>query len=105
VRDLETMLALGPDTAWTPPVLTTIATTGRGVDELAEAIRRHRAFLTETGERLIRRRRAAARQLAAAIRLEAEDTIDTIGLDDVVAQVASGTVDPWTASVRLLAGK
>ena len=104
-RDLESMIATGPPAAWTPPVLMTTATVGTGVEELGQAIRDHRSHLEASGSRSARRRRAAARQLAAAIRLEAEETVDTAGLDDVVTQVAERSVDPWTAATRLLAGK
>jgi LAO/AO transport system kinase len=35
--------------AWQPPILRTVALDGRGVDELAKAIARHRAYLANSG--------------------------------------------------------
>ena len=105
VRDLEGMVAMGPSTSWVPPVLMTTATTGAGVEELRRAIGEHRRHLEATGERRERRTRAAARQLAAAVRLEAESTAETDGMGDIVAQVADRSIDPWTAAAALLAGK
>lgn len=111
VRDLEAMVALGSertpgsDRGWTPPVVTTTATDGTGVDELVDAIERHRSHLVESGERVGRRRVAAARQLAAAVRLEAEGAGGTADMDDLVAMVAMRQIDPWSAAVALLSKK
>ena len=56
VKDLETMLALGPLPEWIPPIVQTVATSGEGVDRLWDAVSAHRRFLVETGA-LERRRR------------------------------------------------
>jgi len=54
------MLDLGPaahdPSRWRAPIVTTTATDGTGVAELAGAIDRHRAWMTENGE--LDRRRA-----------------------------------------------
>ena len=104
-RDLEAMIAIGPDRGWTPPVVMTTATDGSGVGELVEAVERHRRYLVESGERDHRRRRSAVRQLAAAVRLEAGDASDSTDVDDVVERVAKRQVDPWSAAVGLLRNK
>src|ERR671919_1292566 len=41
-RDLQHMLHMGPELEWTPPIVQTTATTGDGVDDLWEAVERHR---------------------------------------------------------------
>ncbi len=109
VRDLEAMVSLGdgqgPGRAWTPPVIATTATDGSGVDALVDAINRHRRYLVDSEERTVRRRIAAARQLAAAVRLEAEGAEDAGDLDDLVAQVATRQIDPWRAAAALIARK
>lgn len=109
VRDLEAMVSLGdgqgPGRAWTPPVIATTATDGSGVDALVDAINRHRRYLVDSEERTVRRRIAAARQLAAAVRLEAEGAEDAGDLDDLVAQVATRQIDPWRAAAALIAKK
>jgi LAO/AO transport system kinase len=38
------------DPGWTPPVLSTIATTGSGVEEVFQAILRHGDYLRQSGE-------------------------------------------------------
>jgi LAO/AO transport system kinase len=46
--------------AWEIPVLTTVAQTGEGVEDLLQAILAHRAFLEESGTLLVRREARAA---------------------------------------------
>jgi LAO/AO transport system kinase len=41
---------------WRPPIISTIATTGEGIPELAEAIEEHRQFLIHSGEKTRRER-------------------------------------------------
>jgi GTPase len=55
-RDVAFTIHLRPKGSWTPPVLTTVATTGTGVNEVIEALDRHRAYLSESGELAARRR-------------------------------------------------
>jgi LAO/AO transport system kinase len=58
-RDLEYMLDLGPDahdpSRWRAPIVSTTATDGTGIDDLAREIQRHRGWITDHGE-LDRRR-------------------------------------------------
>jgi LAO/AO transport system kinase len=103
VRDLETMIGLGPPMAWTPPVVATVATDGSGVADLAGAIRSHRDYLQVSGERTRRRRRRAARELAAAVRMAAEATVGVLDApEDLVTRIAAHEVDPWTAADALV---
>jgi LAO/AO transport system kinase len=102
VRDLESMIAIGPDRPWTPPVVRTIATDGQGIDDLHSAILDHRRYLDESGDRHRRRRIRAARELAAAVRREVEATVDISGDDALVARIAAHTLDPWTAAASLV---
>src|SRR5437016_2873566 len=56
-RDLEFMLHLSsPEDGWTPPIVSTVASAGDGVDDLWKAVNDHRAFLSEHG--LLEKRRA-----------------------------------------------
>ena len=50
VGDLESMLSLRTGSEWRPPVVQTIATEGRGANELWSAIQRHSAWSYESGE-------------------------------------------------------
>src|SRR3954454_16012719 len=56
-RDLEFMLHLSSsDDGWTPPIVSTVASAGEGVDDLWAAIGEHHGFLLEHG--LLEKRRA-----------------------------------------------
>ena len=61
VHDLRNMLAWSGAQVWTPPIVETVATESRGVDDLWSAITAHRTYL-ESGERLAVRRRARLRE-------------------------------------------
>ena len=102
------MLDTGPhsDADWRPPIVATVGTAGQGVDELLEAVEGHRAW-AEAGGRLAARRAerlweevesiVAARLGRRAQRLLGED-----GLAELHQDVAARSVDPWSASDRIL---
>ncbi len=104
VRDLETMLEIGPQRPWHPPVIRTTATLGSGVDDLVAAIAAHREHLDRSGERDRRRRMRAGRELAAAVRRRLERTADIPNHSGLIARIADHAIDPWAAADRLLAG-
>jgi len=54
--EIESVLGLRTGREWRPPVLTTIASEGRGITELADAILSHREWLEVSGEGERRRR-------------------------------------------------
>ncbi len=70
IRDLRTMLAMaGYDPQdWKPPIMTTTASSGDGIADLAAAITKHRDWLSGAGQ-LDGRRRARAREEISAIAL------------------------------------
>src|SRR5207247_8672912 len=47
-RDLNSMLRMGPKMEWSPPIVKTSAVSGEGMDELWDAIEKHRKH-TESG--------------------------------------------------------
>jgi LAO/AO transport system kinase len=104
-RDLERMLDLTTRERWRPPVVSTVATNGEGVEDLWVAIGAHRQHLTDTGE--LEQRRAdrvsdeLVRIVAALLR---ERALDSGGpaLDDLAGEVVARRVDPWSAGERLL---
>jgi LAO/AO transport system kinase len=103
VRDLQAMLELAPPNGWVPPVIETVATTGSGVEDLWDAVERHRVFLKESGTDITRRRMRGAAQLSAALRQALDDTVDlSSGSSDLIDQIAQRQIDPWTAAERVL---
>lgn len=108
VRDIRSMLALAErtDGDWKPPIVQTVASETRGVDEVVERLSQHFAWLAGTGE-LRRRRRVRARDEIEAIALAGlrERFAGVHGdarLDELADHVSDGTVDPYAAADRLI---
>jgi LAO/AO transport system kinase len=106
VRDLELMLELAGERDWRPPIVETVATDGRGVDDLWRAILDHRAHLEADG-RLERRRDSRLREELRAIvherlREGADARCSGEQFDRLVAQVAARELDPYAAADELL---
>ncbi|MFI5053837.1 MAG: methylmalonyl Co-A mutase-associated GTPase MeaB [Acidimicrobiia bacterium] len=108
VRDLQGMLALGGARAWTPPVVETVATADRGIDELHDAIAAHRGYLTASGELRVRRERRIADELRALVLdrflARADDMCSGDRFAAAVRDVAAGLSDPYTAATDLSDG-
>jgi LAO/AO transport system kinase len=121
VRDLRNMIALGhqgtkqdgepghPDRpGWKTPIVSTVATTGEGIGELADKTDAHWSWLSSSGERE-RRRLARAREEVAAIALgtlrrHMRRLPEGNGLDELAGRVAQGEMDPYTAADQLVGG-
>ena len=99
VTDLNRMLDVGPERAWRPRVVTTIATDGTGLGELMTAIADHRHHLVETGALDQLRRNRALREIEAAVRagLRRRATINHAG-DATLDRVVAREIDPWSAA-------
>ncbi len=107
-RDLQVMLELGELGEWRPPILTTIATKGEGVDALWNAIGEHRRYAESSGlleRRRTQRLRTELREIVAR-RLEdrARRLCTGTTWDELEADVEARRLDPWTAADRMLDG-
>jgi LAO/AO transport system kinase len=112
IRDLRGMISLGErrDAGdWRPPVVRLVASRGEGVDELVEALDKHRAWADETGELRRRRRQRVAGEIEAitlaALRARIGDLHDSgadEGLAELADRVLAGDTDPYSASDTLL---
>jgi LAO/AO transport system kinase len=108
VRDLRSVLSLGAvEGAWRPPIVSTVAQTGEGIDKLVAAIDAHWAALGESGELGIRRTRRARDEIEAialaVLRERFGDLHGNDALDALAEQVVSGSADPYAAADTLLA--
>jgi LAO/AO transport system kinase len=110
IRDLRTMLAMARYGAghWKPPIVSTTAAAGEGIDELVGRLEAHGAWLGESGERE-RRRLARAREEVSAIAVAAlRERLGALPgesqLEELAAHVASGELDPYTAADKLTGG-
>ena len=108
VRDLKELVRHGAIRAgWSPPVLTTVAESGEGVDELVGAIDRHGDTIAESGE-LERRRVARLRAEVEAIVIErAAERARTALHEGTMSRELEGDlsrVDPYALAERILNG-
>ncbi|MEU2632849.1 methylmalonyl Co-A mutase-associated GTPase MeaB [Kitasatospora sp. NPDC007106] len=110
-RELNHMLGLGEGRRpgdWRPPIVKTVAARGEGVDEVVEALEKHRAWLSGTGELAARRTRRAAQEIEAialaALRSRIGDLRGDRHLLGLAERVAAGDLDPYGAADHLVAG-
>ena len=111
--DSETPSESGTDddeapTSWTPTVVETIATTGEGVEEFADAVAAHTTHLNGSAGATSRRHQRAAATLQRLLRSDLSEISERLleangGLDTVAAAVAERDVDPYTLVDRLVA--
>ncbi len=106
IRDLELMLDLSGHPEWRAPIIEAVATSGRGIGDLWDAVGAHRAFM-EQGGRLVRRREERLRhELRTIVReqiaREVEDRCAGERFEKVVAAVAARDLDPYAAAAQLL---
>jgi LAO/AO transport system kinase len=107
VRDLTHMLELRPHSAEPVEIVRTVATTGKGIDELATACERHRQRAAEKdsdGSAATRRRRrawsAVREQLLDRLRRSVDDEL--LSRAELIERVAERTLDPYSAADELL---
>ncbi|GAA3180129.1 MULTISPECIES: methylmalonyl Co-A mutase-associated GTPase MeaB [Streptomyces] len=110
-RELNHMLGLGAARGagdWRPPIVKTVAARAEGVDEVVEALEKHRAWMEEHGV-LARRRHARAAQevetiAVTALRARIGDLHGDRRLEALADRIVAGESDPYRAADELIAG-
>lgn len=102
--DLAAMVADAQGDGWRPPIVSTVAIDGRGMSELAAAIRTHREHVASLPieDRL---RPRAAHELGVAIGFESERRRSAGSAGAIVDAIVHREVDPWTAAERVLSSE
>ncbi|MGP3968707.1 methylmalonyl Co-A mutase-associated GTPase MeaB [Streptomyces sp. 6N223] len=111
VRELNHMLGLGETRRpgdWRPSVVKTVAARGEGIDEVVQALDKHRAWMEERGELARRRAGRAAREVetiaVTALRERIGDLHGDRRLEALAERIVAGTLDPYAAADELVAG-
>jgi GTPase len=107
VREIKGVLALGPKPDWPVPIIRAEAVRGEGVEEVADKLAEHRAFIESEGTLSERRRRNLLNEVLAIatyrMRRELEESLRE---DDEVRQlldrVVSRELDPASAAATIL---
>jgi GTPase len=109
VRDLRGTIRLaerGPGD-WRQPIVKTVAMRGEGLDEVMEAVDKHRAWMERSGELDRRRRRRVRDEIEAlavtAVRRRFGDLHGDTRLDALADQVLGGRSDPYSAADEIIA--
>jgi LAO/AO transport system kinase len=106
VRELTLMLRTGPKLAWTPPVVRTSAIAPDGIDDLWDAIGRHRAFGESSGTLQRKRRQRVLEEVesmvAARLRQEVGGMLDRGSETGLAGDLAERRIDPYAAATLLL---
>jgi LAO/AO transport system kinase len=108
-RALMSILSLAHrEDGWIPPIVKTVATEGRGVEELKAQIDQCLARMQGSAERMARRRQAAREQLARLVQERVvEETLagafEGEALNSMIDRIARNEEDPHTVVERLVA--
>ncbi len=107
-KELEALLSLAHrHDFWEPPIVKTIATENKGIEELSEAIESYSKFL-QTGEKSLERRTAIAKWRLLELLRERllADILEKNGirekLDEFAIEIAEKKRDPYSAIEELL---
>ncbi|MFZ3559875.1 methylmalonyl Co-A mutase-associated GTPase MeaB [Streptomyces sp. BH055] len=110
-RELNHMLGLGESRApgdWRPPIVKTVAARGEGIDEVVEALEKHRAWMEEHGVLSERRAARAAREVetiaVTALRERIGDLSGDRRLGALAERIVAGDLDPYRAADQLVEG-
>ncbi|AWI31013.1 MULTISPECIES: methylmalonyl Co-A mutase-associated GTPase MeaB [Streptomyces] len=110
-RELNHMLGLGESRGpgdWRPPIVKTVAARAQGVDEVVEALEKHRAWMEEHGVLAERRARRAAHEVetiaVTALRERIGDLRGDRRLGALAERIVAGELDPYAAADELVAG-
>jgi len=108
--ELELMLDLEKDkwqkSGWRPPVVSTIAFTNKGVDELWGAINEHMEFLLNSGKIEEKRKFRVREEIKAIVSSKIARKIgEKMGEDDIavlIEMIAKREIDPYSAADLVL---
>jgi LAO/AO transport system kinase len=110
-RELNHMLGLGESRKpgdWRPPIVKTVASRAEGVDEVVEALEKHRAWMEEHGVLAERRRARAAHEVetiaVTALRERIGDLRGDRRLGALAERIVAGRLDPYRAADELVEG-
>ncbi|MFF2504521.1 methylmalonyl Co-A mutase-associated GTPase MeaB [Streptomyces sp. NPDC058067] len=110
-RELNHMLGLGESRGagdWRPPIVKTVAARGEGIDEVVEALEKHRAWMEEHGvlqERRLARASTEVETIAVtALRERIADLHGDRRLSTLAERIVAGDLDPYRAADSLVEG-
>ncbi len=107
IREIKGILALGSHEGWQVPIVRTEAGRGEGVEELAQKLSEHRAYIEEEGTLSERRRRNLMNEVLAIASYRMRRELEAAVSQDPAVQglldrVVSRELDPASAATTIL---
>jgi LAO/AO transport system kinase len=107
VREIRGVLALGPQEGWEVPIVRTEAVRDEGIEELADKLAEHRAYIEQEGTLRERRRRNLMNEVLAIatfrMRRELEESVrEDPEVRDLLERVVERELDPASAATTIL---
>jgi LAO/AO transport system kinase len=107
IREIKGVLALGPREGWEVPIVRTEAVRGEGVEELADKLDEHHAYIEAEGSLMERRRRNLMNEVLAIatsrMRRELEASVrEDASVRELLDRVVAREIDPASAAATIL---
>jgi LAO/AO transport system kinase len=107
VREIKSVLALGPREGWEVPIVRTEAVRGEGIEEVADKLAEHRAYIEQEGTLQERRRRNLMNEVLAIatfrMRRELEESVrEDEAVKRLLDRVVERELDPASAATTIL---
>jgi LAO/AO transport system kinase len=107
VREIRGTLSLAPQEGWRVPIVKTEASRSEGIDEVAQKIQEHHAFIEEQGTLAERRRRNLMNEVLALatnrLRRRLEEQVgEDESVQELLDEVVARRLDPASAAAKLL---
>ncbi len=106
-REIKTVLALGPHEGWEVPIVRTQAVLGEGIEELADKLAAHRAYIESEGTLAQRRRRNLMNEVLAIATFRMRRGLEASLREDpdvqkLLDRVVARELDPASAASTIL---
>jgi LAO/AO transport system kinase len=107
IREIKGVLTLGPREGWQVPIVRMEAVRGKGIEELADKLDEHRAYIDAEGTLVERRRRNLMNEVLAIatfrMRRELEASVrEDPEVRELLDRVVSREIDPASAATTIL---
>lgn len=102
-RDLELMISMAESPRWRPPIVTTVASQGQGIDAVLAEVRGHREWLLESGEIRQRRKTHLRLRVENLLKEKVLEAAAGAGLDLEVERALADHRDPYRLAAGLFA--
>jgi LAO/AO transport system kinase len=103
ITELRTMINMGPKRDWRPPIVSTVATRGQGVDVLWSAVLQHRKHLESSGQaEQLRERRLRDETAEVAAELARQRALRALEEDPSLAERLLSDGTPYRTAEEIL---